>query len=213
MALIVPRAFEPGALAIPGGEQVVARIAGAVAALDQHCARPKRQNDASGAFGVRATGDSHTAQRFSFVRVGSQDIRLRDQGLAQSLHCVFSQKAIAARSDHYRIDHQWKARLARRERFRDRFDDGGGGEHAGFGGAGRDVAQNGPNLIADKVRRNIENAGNAARVLSGQGRDGAHSIHAEGGEGLQIGLNAGAAAGVGSGHAKSDWIHRSTRRG
>ena len=49
------------------------------------------------------------------------------------------------------------------------------------------------------------NARNAKAVLGGQGRDNAHAVAAKGHDGLEVGLNASAAARVGTGNGEYVW--------
>ena len=76
------------------------------------------------------------------------------------------------------------------------------GYHADLDGVRVDVGKNGVDLLRQKFRGGFKNAGNTGGVLGGQGGDGAHGIHAVGGHGLDIGLNAGAAAGIAAGNGQ-----------
>jgi len=61
------------------------------------------------------------------------------------------------------------------------------------------VVSAGINLFLDEVDGEQVEGGDAGGVLRGDGGDGGHAVDAEDGEGFEIGLEAGAAAGIGAG--------------
>ena len=62
-----------------------------------------------------------------------------------------------------------------------------------------DIVEHGIELRGDERRIGRVDCGNAARVLRGERRDDARAVGAERGERLQVGLDAGAAARIGTG--------------
>ena len=88
------------------------------------------------------------------------------------------------------------------QRSRDRVDHLCRGQHPDLAGADRKILEQGIDLRIEKRRRWRVDGADAARVLRGQGGDGGQAVHAMCGEGLEIGLNAGAAAGIGAGNAQ-----------
>ena len=62
-------------------------------------------------------------------------------------------------------------------------------------------------LLADEIRRHRQHAEHAARILGGQGGDRRRGIAAERGDGLDVRLDAGAAAGIGAGDDEDPSLH------
>ena len=87
----------------------------------------------------------------------------------------------------------------RRERLGDGLDDRGGDEHAGLDRIGADVVEDDADLVADGLGRNGVEGVDAGRVLHGDGGDRRHGVGAERGRGLDVGLDAGAAARIRTG--------------
>ncbi len=75
-------------------------------------------------------------------------------------------------------------------------DDLRGRQHAELGGVDPDVPGDRVELRADEVRRDQVDAVHTDGVLRGQRREHAHAEGVERGEGLEVGLDAGATAGV-----------------
>lgn len=80
----------------------------------------------------------------------------------------------------------------------DNLDNLGRGDHADLDGAGSNIVKNGIDLRRDNVRGDILHGGDAERVLCGDGCDGRLGIQAVRRDGLDVGLNAGTTAGIGS---------------
>ena len=68
--------------------------------------------------------------------------------------------------------------------------------NADLDGAGADVGEDGVYLLGQKLGADLEDAGYTGGVLGRQGSDGAHGEDAVHGHGFEVGLNAGAAAGI-----------------
>ena len=80
----------------------------------------------------------------------------------------------------------------------DNLDNLGRGDHADLDGARANIVKDGVNLRSDDIRGDILYGGDAERVLCGDGGDGRLGIQAVRRDGLDVGLNAGATAGIGS---------------
>ena len=80
----------------------------------------------------------------------------------------------------------------------DNLDNLGRGNHADLDGAGADIVKYGVDLRSDDIRGDILHGGDTERVLCGDGGDGRLGIQAVRRDGLDVGLNAGATAGIGS---------------
>ena len=80
-----------------------------------------------------------------------------------------------------------------------RLDGGRVAQHAGLDGVRADIVQHDANLGGDDRRRDQVDGLDAKRVLHGHRRDGAGRIAAEGGDRLDVGLRARAAAGIRAG--------------
>ncbi|MGY4452385.1 hypothetical protein ACVWZR_007045 [Bradyrhizobium sp. i1.3.1] len=100
--------------------------------------------------------------------------------------------------DHHGIEHDM-ARLPARQRLRDRIDAGGLRHHADLHRADLEIGKHGVDLRDDEFGGHRVDAGDAARILRRQRRDRGGAIDAERGKGLQVGLDAGAAARIGAG--------------
>src|SRR5207247_7589092 len=70
--------------------------------------------------------------------------------------------------------------------------------------AHREVVEHGVELLADERRGHLPDPPHAGRVLRGERGQHARAVHAEGGEGAEIGLDAGAAARVGARDGERD---------
>ena len=85
------------------------------------------------------------------------------------------------------------------ERIGDRIDHFPVGEHAQLDRADAKIIEAGIDLRAQEFQRRHVYRGHAAGVLRGQRGDRGQPVHAVRGKGLEVGLNAGAAAGIGAG--------------
>ena len=74
--------------------------------------------------------------------------------------------------------------------------------HADLDGIRVDIGEHRIQLLGQKFGCGLKDAGHAGGVLGRQSSDGAQSKHAVGGHGLDVGLNACAAAGIAAGNGQ-----------
>ena len=95
----------------------------------------------------------------------------------------------------------------------DRLDQPAREEHPGLRRVDADVAEDRVELRAHELRAELLDRGHADRVLRRQRDEHRHAVRTRGGERLQVGLDAGAAAGVGGRDRERAWDgHGSLRR-
>ena len=145
--------------------------------------------------------DRLVEQSRSLGQIGRDHRRQRHQFLAQGFDGLGGEQAIARGCDHHGIEHDMP-RLPARQRGRDRIDAGGLRHHADLHRADLEIGKHRIDLRGDEVGGHRVNAGDAARVLRRQRRDGGGAKNAERGKGLQVGLDAGAAARIGAGNGE-----------
>jgi hypothetical protein len=93
------------------------------------------------------------------------------------------------------------------EEVRDRLDDRSAEEHSGLRRIDADVVEDRVELRADEVGWDLVDRRHLGRVLRREGDDRAQPVGAEAGERLQVGLDAGAAAGVRGGDRQAAGNH------
>ncbi len=135
-------------------------------------------------------------------QIGRHHPRARDQ-FAQPAEHIAAQQFFAGGRDDDRIEHDI-ARLVAVERGGDDVDGRGVGEHADLDRAGIKIGEHGIELRGDEIGRHIVNAEHALGVLRRQRGDDGRAIDAERGKGLQIGLDAGAAARIRAGNGEGN---------
>ncbi len=116
-----------------------------------------------------------------------------DEQLCERGDRVVLEQLRAALGHHDRIDHQWLQRPLR-QLPRHQLDDRGAGQHAGLDGGRPQVFRHRHQLASNQVKPDLLVAGHAFGVLGGDSRDDAGAMQTEGCEGLEVGLDAGAAA-------------------
>ena len=80
------------------------------------------------------------------------------------------------------------------------------GKHANLDGIDVYVFADGIQLLLEEIQRRDVDAAHALGILGNQRGDHAHSIPARGGDGLQIGLDAGSACGIGSSNRENTGV-------
>ena len=173
-----------------------------VPSLDHHPRRPQGVQDLGGPAGIVQGADRHAGQFLRLVAVRRDH---RGQGQEQPPHGLpgrFVQEGGPALGDHHGVDHQGEGPEAippEADALGHRLDDGGGAEHARLGRIGPDVVQDGVDLGGHHLRRHQVDVPHALGVLGRQGGDGGGAEDPQGVEGLDVGLDPGAAAAVGAG--------------
>ena len=174
-----------------------------MASRDQHGGSAHIVNAACRVLQILAGFDPLSAERFGLGNVRRDDMRERQQFGTQHLHAVIVEQAISARRCEYRIDDD-EGQFELFDRGGDGLDDRGVAEHARLCGVRLDVAGNGLNLRRHQIRRQRLRLDDPHRALRGDGGRHAEAVHAQRGERLQIGLQAGAAARVASRNRQRD---------
>ena len=140
--------------------------------------------------------------RFGVTRaaIGSKRVAQGGLGLAQ-------QQAMAAFGDHHRIDDQRHARRMLPEGGGHGGDHLGAVQHAGLQRIGADVGQHDLDLLGDEGGLDRHDAMHALGILGGQSGDRGGGEGAHGGDRLDVGLDPGPAAGVGTGDDQDAAFH------
>ena len=173
-----------------------------VATLDQHGpGTAAMQRFGSRSHGVLVLGDREVGEARGFRQVRRDDGRQRQQMLAQSLHDVGVTEAIAARRHQDRVEHHRNPGMEGEPRRHDT-GDLARRQHADLHGRDVDVGEDGVDLGREERGRGHVDGRDAAGVLGRQRGQGRHAVAAERREGLEVGLDAGAAARVGACNGK-----------
>ena len=122
----------------------------------------------------------------------------RERGLGVGL-----EQAMAAGGNHYRVHHA-RAQLVGGDGLGDGFDQFGGRQHSGLEGAWMKIRGHRVDLRAHHRRRDGMDRGHAEGVLGGDGCHRRGTEHTEGVEGLEVRLDARAAAGIAPGYGERD---------
>ena len=138
-----------------------------------------------------------------FDAVGRQQRRLRQQQFDHGGDGLLVGQRIAAAGGEHRIEHQRDVGIVG-EDFGDDGNDFGAAEQAELEGRHRHVFEQGARLVGDPVGVDVQDVLDPARVLDGQGRDDGERMAAHARQRQQVGLEAGAAGGVGSGEGQDD---------
>ena len=190
---------EPSAAAaVP--EQVVG-VVHLVAALAEHAAAVLLADGLGSGLHPGGVGNGHPRQNFCLRDVGRHHLGQRQQLTRQSLHGVIPQQAGAGGGHHHRVHHDVPGTVGP-QLLRDDVDERGRGHHADLHRVGEDIGEHGVQLLSQKLRRRLKDAGDAGGVLGRQSGDGAHGKNAVGGHGLDVGLDASAAAGIAAGNGQ-----------
>ncbi len=177
-------------------EEDVGYVVG-VAALDHGRARAQRDQLAGGRPPVVEASDLAPEKHLRLGDVGGDDSGQRDQLPAQRVDCVVAQQPRAPLGDHHRVDDK-PGEVMVCHGLGDGGDDRRAGQHAGLRRLDSDVLDDDGDLLPNQGGRQLEDLGHADRVLRGDRGDRRRAMHAKGGESLQVGLDAGPAARIGS---------------
>ena len=153
-------------------------------------ARASSSTRSSGARAARAPPAS--------ARLGVTTVARGTSALAQRLPGAVVEQRRAALGHHHRVEHDRRAgqQVERPLHRLDRLD---GAEHPDLHRVDADVLGHRAHLLDDRLRRERIDGRDRDRVLRGDRRDRGHAVRAAAGERLEVGLDAGAAAGVGAG--------------
>ena len=146
-------------------------------------------------------GDLHAGKDLSLRNVGGDHLCHGQQLFGQCLHGIVPQQFGAGGGYHDGI-HDDVFRTVGSELFGNDADQLCRGHHADLDRIRADIGKDGVDLLAQKCGRRLKNAGDAGGVLGGKGGDGAHGKYAVSGHGLDVGLNACAAAGIAAGNGQ-----------
>ena len=123
----------------------------------------------------------------------------RHEPLAQRALGVGLEQPAAALGDHHRVEHHRHVAGSRSSARSTASIASAVPDHPDLHGVHADVLDHRPDLLDDRLGRQRVDRAHALGVLRGDRRDRGHAVRAAGGERLQVGLDAGAAAGVGAG--------------
>ena len=185
---------------------VVEEIGGrplAMPALDHHRLRAQRDDLLRRLAHVVPGIEATAQQRLRLGQVGRKHGGQGQQPVAQGVEGVLPQQPVATLRHHHRIDHQ-RPQAVLLHLGGDQLDDLGAGEHARLGHLDVDVAHDGVDLGCHQLRRKLKHLAHALGVLRGDGGESSRPVDAQGGERLEIGLDAGATAGVRPGDGQDD---------
>jgi hypothetical protein len=127
-------------------------------------------------------------QHARFPQIRRDNVRQRQQLARERVYRILAQQPIAALGDHHGVDDQFLDAPASRAR-RHHLNNLRAEEHPRLGSVRTNVAHDGVDLLPDELWVDGVDALHAERILSGDGGNRAAAVHAQRGEGLQIGLN------------------------
>jgi len=158
---------------------------------------PSRADRPARFFHALDAAHGRAAQRLGLGDVGRDEGRNGQKPLPHDGGGGVIQQPRAVLGDHDGVHHH-RARAG--DRLGDARRDIRGEEHPGLDGVGADILEDRGDLRGDELRRHGMHAAHAQGVLRRQRRDRGGSPGAEGAHGLEVGLDAGAAARVRSRH-------------
>jgi hypothetical protein len=128
------------------------------------------------------------------VEVRRHDRREREEARDEDVDSVVLKQLRAAARDHHGVDGERHVDVG--EVVRHRSDQLRGEEHPGLGGVDADVVEDRVELRADEIGRKLVHSRDGGRVLRRQRDEDARPVTAGGRKRLQVGLDAGPAAGI-----------------
>ncbi len=137
-----------------------------------------------------------------FVQVGHDERGQWQQFAHQDLDGIRLEQPGAAGGDHHRVHHKRYAPFL--EKCGNHADDFRRMQHSRLHLRGPERVKDGLDLLSHHLRAAAFNRAHARRVLGGHTGDGRRSMHAEGGKGFQVRLQAGASAAVRAGDGQRD---------
>ena len=140
-----------------------------------------------------------TGQNLRLWRIRRDEAGARDQFRPDGADGALIDETIPGGGHHHGIDDARGKRRLRVKGFGDRLDELRRAEHAGLDRVGADIGEGDLDLAKYSVERDRPDTVDAFCVLHGDRSDGGHRMTAEHGDGLDVRLDAGAAAGIGAG--------------
>ncbi len=169
-----------------------------MAALDQHGAGAEFTQTAGGEAHQFGTADRQSGQGFQLGAVGGDERQTWQQLLAHRLqHIGLRHRGAGAGNGHRIVDH--KGGLDGRQSAGQHLHMEPGRQQADLDGGGRQIDAKGVDLGGEGLHQHGVDHLHRHRVLGGNGGDDRAAVHAEVVQCVQVGLNAGTAAGVGTG--------------
>jgi hypothetical protein len=182
------------------GHDVMGRI-GEVATLHHHIAGPAGP-DQLGRLGhgrhAHELGHVDAGEGSRLPQVGGDHEGMGQQPFEIRRQPVRSHQRLPARGDQHRVDDE-VGQSAGCGQVGHGIDDGAGGQHAGLDTEDVEIIQHGLDLEAHEVGVEGHHAADLGRVLCRDRGQRRRAVHAVGGEGLEVGLYAGATARVRAG--------------
>ena len=180
-----------------GFGQYIVGLVDKMPTLNEGCAT-KAAGEEHGSILLRALGvDLVVEQGHGLGNIGRDNRRQREQAAGERLGGIFGNQPRARGGDHDGVDDHVRC-VPGAQAVGDDFDNLDRRNHADLDGARADIVKNGVNLRGYDIWRDILYGGDAQRVLRCDGGDGRLGIQAVRRDGLDVGLNAGATAGIGS---------------
>ncbi len=166
-------AFAPQFVEIPPVKEDIDGVAAQMAPLQENVFRPEFADLPGSGAHIVAGSDPSSRQSRRFPQIGGDHPGEGDEFRNQNRPRFRREQRLAARRDHHRVDDQLRDPV-----FPDLFSDdphgAGTAQHPRLHGIDADIRKNGFHLLADKIRRDIQNPRDAQRVLRRHGRHGGH---------------------------------------
>ena len=192
-------AVEPFAAAVTP-EQIVG-IVHLVAALAEHGTAVFFADALCSGLHPGGIGDGHAGQDLGLRNVGRDHLGHGQKLPCQDLDGAVLQQLGAGCGHHHGIDHDVLC-IVLAQLFGNGLNERRRRHHADLDGIRVDIGEHRIQLLGQKFGCGLKDSGHAGGVLGRQSRDGAQSKHAVGGHGLDVCLNACAAAGIASGNGQ-----------
>jgi hypothetical protein len=185
-------------------EQIGRAVALEVTALHEDGAGPEGQDRARRAPHVVARVDVEARESRGLGEVGRHEGREREDQAAESINPVLRQQRMTVLRDEDRVNHEVREPHLL-GRLGDGLDDRGRREHPRLRRVHADVPGDRADLLGDHIGRDLLEAGDPLRVLHRHRGDRGHPEDPERAERLQVRLDPGPAAGVGTGDREGPW--------
>ena len=192
---------EPLARALAAQQVIAPPQRRQTAALDQHRSRAQLEQPRRRPLHIGWGLDGHTAEQPGLVKVGGEQLSQGHQQPVGRDRVGFQQHRPGARH-HHRIDQPRQCQ--RRQGGGGGLDQRGFEQHAGLERPHRQIAGHRPDLGQQRRRRQRIDPADARGVLGRDAGDGTAAMHLQGHERFEVGLNAGAAAGIAAADGEGD---------